>query len=623
MYTLDALRSNIARLVSEITEVAIEPAEIVFPPNKEMGDFAYGCFRLAKERKANPAELAKVIASKIKSGDHGVESASAEGPYVNFKLNGPLLVHRVLHEVLENKEKYGSSRLGLGKEVMLEYANLNSHKEFHVGHLRNILYGLSVYRLLDFSGYKTIPVSYINDMGVNVSKCIWLLVRQGSAEIAQIPPKLKKGEKEKPFVPMPADIWSSYVITNMTMDWAKAIIDNVPAKDRTGKYLGNIYAESTKLLDENEDFKKEVSLIQANLEKNNNAWKFLWQETRRWSLQELYHYLQDFGVVLKRQYLESEFTDVSKKVVEKLISDGIAIESDGAIIVDLDAYPDPDIQKQKLGVFMLRKSDGNMLYATKDIPLAEKKLEEYPKMDESLLVVDTRQAHYFKQLFAVLKIMGYNIPLKHLGYEFVTLPEGAMSSRKGTVITLQDFIARAIELAEAQVTLRHKDWNQGKVDHTSWCIAMGGIIFTMLKQDPEKAITFEMDKALAFEGDTGPYVQYSITRLNSILEKAKVEDINSLKGDASFCKEPAEKNLALVIARLPEAYSRAALEYKPSILAHWCLDTASAINAFYRDIPVLDAAPELRDARLRLAAAAKIALQNGLHGLAIPIPDAM
>jgi arginyl-tRNA synthetase len=623
MYTLEALRSNIARLISEIMEVTIEPSEIVIPPKPEMGDFAFGCFRLSKEQKTNPAELAKTIALKIKTGDYGVESASAEGPYVNFKLNGPLLVHRVLHEVMESGDSYGKSQFGAGKEIMLEYANLNSHKEFHVGHLRNILYGLSIHRLLDFTGYKTIPVSYINDMGVNVSKCIWLLVRRGSAQIAQVPPKPKKGEKVKPFIPMPESLWASHVISNMSVEWAKSIIEDVAPENRTGKYLGNIYAESTKLLEENLDYKKEVSLIQANLEKNDKAWKFLWQETRRWSLQELYHYLQDFGVVLKRQYLESEFTDESKKVVDRLIADGIAMESDGAIIIDLDAYPDPEIQKQKLGVFMLRKSDGNMLYATKDIPLAEKKLEEYPKMAESLLVVDTRQAHYFKQLFAVLKIMGFKIPFKHLGYEFVTLPEGAMSSRKGTVITLQDFIARAIELAEAQVTLRHKDWNQGKVDHTGWCIAMGGIIFTMLKQDPEKAITFEMDKALAFEGDTGPYIQYSITRLNSILEKAKVEEVSSLKGDASFCKEPTEKNLALAIAGLPEAYSRAALEYKPSILAHWCLNTASAINAFYRDIPVLDAAPELRDARLRLVAAAKIALQNGLHGLAIPIPDAM
>jgi arginyl-tRNA synthetase len=623
MYTLDALRSNIARLVSEIVEIAIEPDEIVFPPNKEMGDFAYGCFRLAKERKTSPAELAKTIAEKIKSGDHGVESATAEGPYVNFALNGPLLVHRVMHEILENGDKYGTNQQGLGQEIMLEYANLNSHKEFHVGHLRNILYGLSIHRLLDFTGHKTIPVSYINDLGVNVSKCIWLLIRQGSANVEQKSPKVIAGKKEKPFVPMPENMWASHVIQNMTMEWAKEIIDNVPAANRTGKYLGNIYAESTKLLEENEDFKTEVSLIQTKLEAHDKVWKFIWQETRRWSLQELYHYLQDFGVVLKRQYLESEFTDESKGLVDKLMKEGIAIESDGAIIVDLDAYPDPEIQKQKLGVFMLRKSDGNMLYATKDIPLAEKKLEEYPKMNESLIVVDTRQAHYFKQLFTVLKIMGYDIPLKHLGYEFVTLPDGAMSSRKGTVITFQDFIARAIELAEGEVTARHKDWSQGKIDHTSWCIAMGGIIFTMLKQDPEKAITFEIDKALAFEGDTGPYVQYSITRLNSILEKAKVDDIKELKGDASFCKEPAEKQLALTMARLPEVYARAAKEYKPSHLAHWCLDAASAINAFYRDIPVLDAKPELRDARLRLAAAAKVALQNGLHGLAIPIPDSM
>ncbi|MBD3281213.1 arginine--tRNA ligase [Candidatus Uhrbacteria bacterium] len=624
MYTLDALRSNIARLISEIVEqTIIQPDEIVFPPNKEMGDFAFGCFKLAKERKTNPVELAKTIADNITAGDHGVESASSEGPYVNFKLDGPLLVHRVTHEVFEQGEKYGYSDIGLNKQVMLEYANLNSHKEFHVGHLRNILYGLSVYRLLEFTGHKTIPVSYINDLGVNVSKCIWLLVRRGADHIEQTKPEQKIDEKPKPFVPMPERIWASHIIENMNMDWAKKIIDNIPAKNRTGKYLGNIYAESTKLLEENEEFGKEVSYIQAKLEEHDPAWKFIWQETRRWSLQELYRYLQDFGVVLKRQYLESEFTDDAKEIVERLIEQGIAIQSDGAVIVDFDAYPHPEIQNQKLGVMILRKSDGNMLYATKDIPLAEKKLEEYPKMDESLLIVDTRQSHYFKQLFALLKIMGYNIPLKHLGYEFVTLPQGAMSSRKGTVITLQDFIAKAVELAEAEVVKRHEDWNQGKVDHTGWCVAMGGIIFTMLKQDPEKAITFEMEKALAFEGDTGPYVQYSITRLKSILHKAQVKDIVEIKGDAALCKEPAEKALALAVSRLPEACQKAAAEYKPSILAHWCLDTASAINAFYRDIPVLEAEPELKNARLKLTASAKIALENGLRRLAIPVPDAM
>ncbi len=623
MYTLEALRSNIARIISEITETTISIDEIVSPPKPEMGDFAFGCFKLAKERSKNPAELAKEIAGKIKSGGDVIESVSALGPYINFTLNTPLLAHRVLHEILERGDEYGTSTMGGNKEIMLEYANLNSHKEFHVGHLRNILYGLSVDRILDFSGHKSIPVSYINDMGVNVSKCIWLLVRQASAKIEQKSPELKKGEKAKPFVAMPENIWASHVIANLTLEWARQIIESVDPIDRTGKYLGNIYAESTKVLAENEDFKQEVSYIQAKLEAGDQAWKLLWQETRRWSLQELYRYLQDFGVILKRQYLESEFIEQSKEIVDRLIKDGLAIESEGAIIIDLDAYPDPEIQQQKLGVFMLRKSDGNMLYATKDIPLAEKKLEEYPKMHESLLVVDARQAHYFKQLFAVLKIMGYKIPLKHLSFEFVTLPEGAMSSRKGTVITLQDFIARAIELATKEIMSRHKDWNQGKVDHTAWCIAMGGIVFTILKQDPEKIITFEMEKALAFEGDTGPYVQYSITRLNSILEKAKVNNVSDLKGDANFCREQAEKNLILTIARLPEVVERSATEYKPSILAHWCLDASVAINAFYRDMPVMDAPPEVRDARLRLVAASKIALQNGLRLLAIPVPDAM
>lgn len=623
MYTLEALRFNIARIISEITETIVHADEITVPPKSEMGDFAFGCFKLAKEQGKNPAELAKDIASKIKSKGDIIENASALGSYINFTLNTPLLAHRVLHEVLESGDKYGQSMIGSNKEIMLEYANLNSHKEFHVGHLRNILYGLSIDRILDFSGYKSIPVSYINDMGVNVSKCIWLLVRKASSKIEQKTPEVKKGEKIKPFIPMPENIWASHIIANLTLEWAHQIIESVDPSNRTGKYLGNIYAESTKVLEENEDFKKEVSYIQAKLEADDSAWKFLWQETRRWSLQELYRYLQDFGVILKRQYLESEFIEQSKEIVNRLIAEDIAIESEGAIIIDLDAYPDPEIQQQKLGVFMLRKSDGNMLYATKDIPLAEKKLEEYPNMHESLLVVDARQSHYFKQLFAVLKIMGYKIPLKHLSFEFVTLPEGAMSSRKGTVITLQDFIARAIELAKIEIISRHKNWNQGKIDHTAWCIAMGGIIFTMLKQDPDKIITFEMHKALSFEGDTGPYVQYSITRLNSILEKSKIKSLSDIKGDANFCREQSEKNLIMAIARFPEAVERASLEYKPSILARWCLDTASAVNIFYRDVPVIDAPPEERNIRLKLVIAAKIALQNSLKLLAIPMPDAM
>ncbi|MBU2566824.1 arginine--tRNA ligase [Patescibacteria group bacterium] len=622
MYTLSAIKANLARLIGETIELEIDASEIIQPPKPEMGDLAFGCFKIAKIQGQSPAEVAKLIVNKINKKEQGIKEIKVEGPYVNFILDAPTLISRVVHEIEEYGEKYGSNQDGGKQQVMIEYANLNSHKEFHVGHLRNILYGLSVHKMLSFAGWDTIPVSYINDMGANVAKCLWLFVRNGSQSINQIAPKVEKGKKSR-YIPMPADLWATHVLNNLTKEWVNEMLEAIPLQKRTGKYLGEIYAEATKLSEENEEWKKEISAVHSKLEGHDQAWNFLWQETRRWSIQELYSYLQDFGVVIKRQYLESEFIDQSKKVVQDLLDQGVAIESEGAIIIDFDAYPDPDIQKQKLGVMILRKSDGNLLYATKDIPLAQTKLLEYPKMALSLLVVDTRQAHYFQQLFAALKIMGYKIPLKHLGYEFVTLPEGAMSSRKGTVITFQDFIAKAIQVAKAEVMSRHKDWNDGKIEHTAWCIAMGGIIFTILKQDPEKIIIFEIDKALRFDGDTGPYVQYSLTRLSSILQKSKITAAKLKKAEAHKLDHDAEKQLALCLARLPEVCSRAAKEYKPSIIAQWCLEAASLVNAFYRDVQVIDATPEIRDARLKLVSATKVAMQNALTILGIPFPDSM
>ncbi|MFA6447235.1 MAG: arginine--tRNA ligase [Patescibacteria group bacterium] len=625
MYTLEAIKSNIARLISEKVESNVKAEEIVIPPRPEMGDLAFGCFKLAKEKGKNPAEIAKKLATELGKADQNLAAVKAEGPYVNFELKSSLFADRVVQEVEKLGEKYGAQDAGKKKEVMVEYANLNSHKEFHVGHLRNILYGLSIQRMLDVTGWKTIPVSYINDMGAHVAKCLWLFVRNGSTTIN---PKSKtkssksksKDKKEDPFQEI--GDWSNHVLQNLTLDQVKEMIAAIPQAERTGKYLGTIYAEATKLLGENEAWKTEVSLVQKKLEDHDKAWTFLWQETRRWSLGELSQYLQDFGVSMKRQYLESELVDQSKKIVDELLAKGIAIESRGAIIVDLDAYPDPEIQKQKLGVMIIRKSDGSLIYASKDLPLAELKFSEFPKQELSLIVVDVRQSLYFKQLFAVLKLMGYTKPLKHLGYEFITLPEGAISSRKGNAPTLQDFLAKVRETAKQEVINRHTDWNDGKIEHTAWCVAMGGINFAILRQDPEKIIIFDLKKALSFEGDTGPYVQYSVTRLNSILQKAGIKD-KLPKADLSLLEELTEKKLALQLAKLPEVNLKAAQDYKPSVIAAWLLDTSSAVNAFYRDVPVLDADAKVRDARLRLISAAKQAMTNALYTLGIPVPDAM
>jgi len=634
MYTLEAIKANLARRIGEAADAKVGLQEIVAPPKPDMGDLAYGCFRLAKERGKNPADVAREIAEKIAAGDQSVESVTAQGPYVNVKLHASDLCDRVTREMERMGDEYGRVRDGENKQIMLEYANLNTHKEFHVGHLRNILYGLSVSRLLKAAGWDALPVSYVNDMGSHVAKCLWLFVRKNSQAIEK--PQIKKPRGKKAAAVEAVDPteeqWIAKVMDELTVAWAQRMIGEVPTDQRTGKYLGELYAEASKLLDENEAWKTEVSLIMKKLEDHDKSWTYLWQETRRWSLQELSRYLQDFGATIVKQYLESDFVDQSKVIVEDLLKQGIAIQSQGAVIIDFDAYPDPEVQKQKLGVLILRKTDGTLIYATKDLPLARQKFVDYPKLDTSVIVTDVRQNLYFKQIFTVLKLMGYNKPLKHLGYEFVTLPEGAMASRKGNVVTLQDFMAQATEAAKREVVERHPDWNDGKIEHAAWCIAMGGVMFAILKQDPEKAIVFDMKKSLAFEGDTGPYVQYAVTRLGSIMDKSKVAFVPSsgrgksskLKdADLTLLKEEAEKRLCLRLAQLPEIISRSAASYKPSIIATWCLDAAADVGVFYRDVKVLEVEEGLKLARLRLIASTKIALTNALWCLGIPVPDAM
>lgn len=622
MYMLDAVKSNLARLIGEVLETVIDPQEIVIPPKPDMGDLAYGCFKLAKDKGLSPNDLAKKVASKIQHLDQSIESVDALGPYVNFKIKNQVFVERVVKEIEAKGEAYGAGDDGHGRQVMLEFANVNTHKEFHVGHLRNILLGLSVHKILDFAGWKTIPVSYINDYGSHVAKCLWLFVREHVKDVPQKIPKAKSSKKDQ-VVAMSPEVWIEHVMQNLSVPWVRKMMESIPVKDRIGSYLGDLYVEASKLLEENDEWKKDISYILHQLESHDPAWTLLWQETKRWSMQEFYRILQDFSVSIQRQYFESEVLDQSIGLIQDLLDKGIAIESQGAVIIDLDAYPDPEIQKQKLGVLMLRKTDGTLIYATKDIPLAELKFMEYPEQVLSIIVVDSRQSLYFKQLFATLKLLGYDKPFKHLAYEFVTLPEGAMASRKGNVILLKDLMQKAFESAKQEVLKRHDDWNEGKVDYTAWCISQGGVNFALLKQDPEKVIVFDMQKALSFEGDTGPYVQYALTRLQAIANKSKQTKKDLSGADLSKLEHETEKQLAICLAQFPDVCARSAVLYRPSMIAQWLLETASKVNAFYRDVQVLDAPQDLQVARLRFISATQKCMTNGLRCLGITVPDAM
>lgn len=565
---------DIAKRLSETLKTEVSPNDIVIPPDRKLGDFAFGCFKLAKALGKSPADIAKEAASALDLKSSDFSAVNAAGPYVNFMLRDGDAVHRVVREIEIAAAEFGHPQKRK-EEVLVEYAQPNTHKEIHVGHLRAMIVGQSIVNILAADGWNVVPMSYHGDVGAHVAKCLWWIQKNGG-------------------------------------------IEHLKPADRTGEYLGKMYTEASKQLEANPDLKDEVSDVQRKLEAHEPGLEKIWQETRRWSLDEMAKIFDDLGVKIQRQYLESEVVDRGQQMVDELLSKKVAKESQGAIVVDLE--------EKKLGVFLVRKSDGTSLYATKDLALAEMKFKEYPKADRSLVVVDNRQAFYFKQLFETLNMMKVGKPQEFVGFEYVTLKSGAMSSREGNIVTYQSFRDEVVKYAIDEVTKRHAEheWNDGKIEHTAWCIAMAGMKFGMLKQDNDKMFTFDLEQSLAFDGDTGPYCQYAATRLASILRKAGVK--NPFSADSALTRgydHASEKNLAFTLAQFPLRIRQAAEELRPSVIAQWCIDVAQRVNEFYRDVPVLESEGDLKEGRLRLVAAARSALVSGLGLLSIPVPDEM
>lgn len=597
--------NSIAARLSEQLGRTIEPKEIVIPPDRTLGDFAFPCFRFAKERRASPADMAKEIADAFQTSGLDVERAVAVGPYVNFVLDDGAAVRHVVQDVETLKKSYGSNDDGKRAEALVEYAQLNTHKEVHVGHVRNLALGAAIIHIMEMCGWRVVPLGYHGDVGAHVAKCLWHFVKKNGYDVATF---------------SEADVTT--------------LLSKIPKDQRTGKFLGDLYAQSTRALSEStqidavgadmehpkkiiEEKKREVSFVQQKLEAHDPPWEKLWKETRPWSLDELSECFLEMGAKIDHQYFESEVVDRGQQIVNELLEKGIAKESQGAIVVDLE--------DAKLGIFLIRKSDGTSLYATKDLALAELKAKEYPLYARSLMIVDTRQSFYFKQLFETLRRMGFDRPQEFIGYEFVTLKEGAMSSREGNIVTYESFRDAALEHAKQEVIARHeKDgWSEGQVQDTAWKLAMAGIKFSMLKQDNDKLITFDMKCALSFEGATGPYCQYAATRLGSILKKARSTP-SLITGDhIETAPHRSEKQLALALAVFPERVKQAGAELRPSLIAQWCLECSQKINDFYRDVPVLESVGDARETRLTLVRAARMVLLSGLELLGIDVPEQM
>jgi len=496
--------------------------------------------------------------------------------YLNLYFLTSEYAKRVVDTILNQREAYGKAD-PQGKRVMVEYSQPNTHKSFHVGHLRNVILGGSVCRILEFAGYDVIRANYLGDIGLHVVKWMWNYLKN------------HRGEE--------------------------------PEEDKT-HWMNQIYAEADRLYQDREN-EAEVRELYARWNARDPEVVALWKKTRQWSLEGFEQIYNQLGEEFDRIYFESEVEDPGVKLVEEMVKSGLAedLRPEEPVIINLDAHVGTEDEYR---VLVLLRSDGSSLYATKDLPLAIKKFEDYD-LDRSVYVIDVRQSLYLRQIFKTLEILGYEWAdkLYHLAYELVNLPGNVtMSSREGTVVLFDYLMEEATSRAREIVEQKNPELSDVVMDSIAEAVALGALKYSMLSRDNTKVVTFDWDEALDFNGQAAPYIQYAHVRAGSILRKAG--DVIP-KESGSFPNELAKAEIDLIecLTRLPQDVVKAAEEYRPLTIANLAFDLAKAFNDFYNTCQVLNAEPGIRDYRLRLVAASKQVIATSLDLLGIKSPNMM
>jgi arginyl-tRNA synthetase len=537
---------------------------------------------------ARAEEIANLVQQEIGIPD-GFERAEAIRGYLNVYVEPSVYAGTVVDTVLQQGTKYGQGE-SKPDRVMVEYAQPNTHHSFHIGHARNAILGESLARIVEFAGYETIRASYPGDHGLGVIKCMWGYKRFFEGQEPE-------GVHER------------------------------------GQWLLTVYAEANALLgldDDEEELKStEQPQYEAEVREMYRKWdegdaevRELWAKTRKWSLEELEDILKMLDIEMDVFFYESEVDEPAKAIVEELIKLGIAEDErpqGGPVIVKIDEKL--GLKKEKYRTAVLLRNDGTTLYLAKDLALAKAKFEQH-KVDRSLYVVDVRQSFHFEQAFKILELWGFHQAAKcaHLAYGYVSLPAGAMSARRGNVVLFKDVADETYRRVGEVIDEKNPDLSSEQRDSAARQVSMGALAYAMLSVDSKKDIVFDWDRALDFEGQAAPYIQYAHVRANSILQRAgKLPKPLSIEHELA----PAEVQLLDRISRFPDEAKQAAEDYNPQLIATYAYDLARDFTNFYQHCPVLKAQGSVRDARLRITAAAKQVLATSLGLLSIQAPAAM
>ena len=538
---------------------------LAVPPDSAMGDFALPCFRFAKALRKSPVLIAETLAKEI-APDGVIAEVSALNGYLNFKVNKEGLAADVLARIAREGRRYGASDEGSGKTVCIDYSSVNIAKPFHIGHLSTTVLGGALYRIFNFLGYRAVGINHLGDYGTQFGKLISAYKRWGNRE------EVERG--------------GIHAVNALSVRFNEEADEAMEAEAR--EYFRLIESGDKEANDLFEWFK---SLTLAYVEK-------------------IYDRLH---IRFDSYAGERFYTDKMAPVVAELKEKGLLKESNGAQIVDLEAYGMPPC--------LILRSDGASLYATRDLAAAiyRKKTYDFYKC---LYVVAYQQNLHFKQVFKVLELMGYDWAkdLVHVAYGMVSLEDGAMSTRKGKVVWLEDVISRCVE--KARVILEEKNPALENKDAVAETVGVGAVVFGALYNSKIKDITFSYDKALNFDGETSVYVQYTCARAASVLSKAAADGI-AFDEAASGTPNAQEAELLKTLGDFPATVREAAEKYEPSFVARWCVDTAKLFNKFYFDCKILQAEEDVRAFRLALTKATLTALTNGLGLLGIGVPEKM
>lgn len=565
-------KTKIAEQIAKVTNISKEELEtyIEIPKDTSNGDYAFPCFRLAKELKKAPPIIAQEIKEKMEVDENIVTKIEIAGGYLNFYINKELMTKEVLGE-MANSESYGKSTIGKGRNIVIDYSAPNIAKPFHIGHLRSTVIGAALYKIYQYLGYNITGINHLGDYGTQFGKMI-----EG----------YKKWGNEYTFKEHPIDdMLDLYVRIN------------------------NLCKEDENVLNEcRENFRK--------LENNDEYCLDIWNKFKSLSLQEFQRVYDELGTTFDSWNGESFYTDKMPETIDILEKSGHLIESNGAKIIDLE---DQGINTP----CMVVKSNGSTTYDTRDLAAILYRARTYD-FDKCLYVVAYEQDLHFRQIFAAARYLGldekYLKGLEHVSYGMVRLKSGKMSTREGTVVKLEDLLKESV--SRVQKIIDEKDPNLENKEDVARKVGIGAVVFNNLATNRIKDQVFDWDEVLNFQGETGPYIQYTYVRTKSVLEKVgylpKLEEIKT----ENLMDEQSLK-LINIIYNFGDTLKQVVEKNEPSILARYLIDLSKAYSSFYNENKIINDDKSIQDARTYLTYATGKVLKKGAYLLGMEMPDKM